>query len=133
MYGGTVPFGPPAGNYSTVTEYRQGAVSNYNGLTFSLRKQFSHWIAAHLNYTYSHNLDETSNGGLFNYGFEGNNSILGQISPVSLRTSNYDNSDYDIPHLVNGDFFVNLPFPKTGPFLWLTKAYPFSVNLSDSP
>ena len=101
-------------NYSTVTQYKQGAVSNYNGLTFSLRKQFSNWISGHLNYTWSHNIDETSNGGLFQYGFEGNNTILGQITPTNLRTSNYGNSDYDIRHLVNADFVVNPEFHKTG-------------------
>ena len=77
----TNPYGyAPGNNYGTVTEYRSGAVSNYNGLTFSLRKQFSSWVSAHVNYTWSHNIDETSNGGLFNYGFEGNNTILGQES-----------------------------------------------------
>ena len=85
FYNGAVPIVPAAANYSTVTEYRQGAVSNYQGLTFSLRKQFSSWISAHLNYTWSHNLDETSNGGLFNYGFEGNNTLLGQISPSACE------------------------------------------------
>ena len=54
-------------------------------LTFSLRKQFSNWISGHLNYTWSHNIDETSNGGLFQYGFEGNNTILGQIYPDELE------------------------------------------------
>ena len=64
LYQGTLPTAPAAYDYSTVTEYQQGAVSNYNGLTFSLRKQFS-LDFGHLNYTWSHNIDETSNGGLF--------------------------------------------------------------------
>jgi len=127
FYGGAVPAGgPPAYNYSTVTEYKQGAVSNYNGLTFSLRKQFSSWIAAHVNYTWAHNIDETSNGGLFNYGFEGNNTLLGQISPVSLRASNYGNSDYDVRHLINGDFVFNPEFHKSGPIKWLINGWQFS-------
>jgi hypothetical protein len=121
-----VPLVPPASNYATVTEYRQGAVSSYHGLTFSLRKQFSNWVSAHVNYTWSHNLDETSNGGLFNYGFEGNNSILGQISPVSLRTSNYGNSDYDIRHLFNADFVVNPTFHATGGLKYLINGWQFS-------
>jgi Carboxypeptidase regulatory-like domain len=135
-FNGTVPisFTNPAGpalanNYSTVTEFRSGAISNYNGLTVSLRKQFSHWIAAHLNYTWSHNMDETSNGGLFNYGFEGNNSILGQLYPTSLRTANYGNSDYDIRHLLNGDFVVNPTFHKTGALRWVTEGWQFSGKL----
>jgi Carboxypeptidase regulatory-like domain len=136
FYNGQVPitFTNPAGyalanNYGTVTEYRSGAVSNYNGLTFSLRKQFSSWVSGHLNYTWSHNIDETSNGGLFNYGFEGNNTILGQISPVSLRTDNYGNSDYDVRHLVNADFVVNPSFHKTGPAKWVTEGWQFSGKM----
>lgn len=120
---------PAAPNYANVTEYRQGAVSSYNGLTFSLAKQFNNWIAGHLNYTWSHNLDETSNGGLFNYGFEGNNTILGQINPVSLRTSNYGNTDYDIRHLVNGDFVLNPEFHKTGALKWVTEGWQFSGKM----
>ena len=85
LYKGTLPAAPAAYNYSTVTEYKQGAVSNYNGVTFSLRRQFSHSVSAHVNYTWSHNIDETSNGGLFQYGFEGNNTILGQILPGNLE------------------------------------------------
>jgi hypothetical protein len=121
-----VPLGPPAGNYANITEYRQGAVSSYSGVSFSLRKQFSNWVSAHLNYTWSHNIDETSNGGLFNYGFEGTNTILGQISPVSLRTSNYGNSDYDVRHLFNGDFVVNPSFHKTGAMKWVAEGWQFS-------
>ena len=128
FYNGTVPLAPAAGNYSTVTEYKQGAVSNYNGLTFSLRRQFTHWVA-HLNYTWSHNIDETSNGGLFNSGFEGTNSILGQLHPGSLRTDNYGNSDYDIRHLVNADFVVNPEFHTTGPIKWLINGWQFSGKM----
>jgi Carboxypeptidase regulatory-like domain len=129
FYNGAVPIAPPAENYSTVTEYRQGAISSYQGLTFSLRKQFSNWVSAHLNYTWSHNLDETSNGGLFNYGFEGNNTLLGQISPVNLRTANYGNSDYDVRHLFNGDFVINPNFHKTGALKWVTEGWQFSGKM----
>jgi Carboxypeptidase regulatory-like domain len=129
FYSGSVPVIPATANYGTVTEYRSGAVSNYNGVTFSLRKQFSSWVSAHLNYTWSHNIDETSNGGLFQYGFEGNNTILGQIYPTSLRTDNYGNSDYDIRHLVNADFVVNPSFHKTGGLRWITEGWQFSGKM----
>jgi hypothetical protein len=130
VFGTQLPLGaPPAASYAEVTEFRQGAVSNYNGLTFSLRRQFSNWVSAHLNYTWSHNLDEGSNGGIFNYGFEGNNSILGQIYPTSLRQDNYGNSDYDVRHLVNADFVVNPAFHKTGAMKWVTEGWQFSGKM----
>ena len=129
FYSGTVPSLQPRVTDCTVTEYRSGAVSNYNGLTFSLRKQFTNWVSAHVNYTFSHNIDETSNGGLFQYGFEGNNTILGQIYPNSLRTDNYGNSDYDVRHLVNGDFVVNPTFHKTGALKWVVEGWQFSGKM----
>jgi hypothetical protein len=122
LYEGTVAAAPAAYNYSTVTQYKHGALSNYNGLTFSLRHQFSHWISAHVNYTWSHNIDETSNGGLFTTG----DSILGQICPQSLRSCNYGNSDYDVRHLVNGDFVFNPEFHKTGALKYVTEGWQFS-------
>jgi hypothetical protein len=126
LYQGTVQGAPVAPNYGTVTQYQSGAISSYEGVTFSLRKQFSSWISAHANYTWSHNIDETSNGGLFQYGFEGNNTILGQISPTSLRTDNYGNSDYDVRHSFNADFVVNPTFHKTGALRWVTEGWQFS-------
>ena len=125
LYEGTLPTAPAAYDYSNVTEYRQGAVSNYNGVTFSLRRQFSHWVSAHLNYTWSHNIDETSNGGLFTYG----DSILGQICPSSLRLCNYGNSDYDIRHLVNGDFVFDPEFHVSGAKKWLVNGWQFSGKM----
>ena len=95
--------GPAVPNYGTVTQVKSGAVSNYNGVSFSLREQFSGWFLAHFNYTYSHNLDELSNGGLFTYG---DSLPLFQINPTSLRASNYGNSDYDIRHNFSADYVL---------------------------
>ena len=125
LYEGTVQSNPAAYNYSTVTEYKQGAISNYNGITFSLRRQFSQWISAHVNYTWSHNIDETSNGGLFTTG----DSILGQICPSGLRQCNYGNSDYDVRHLVNADFVFNPEFHRTGPLKYVTEGWQLSGKM----
>ncbi|HLJ49930.1 MAG TPA: TonB-dependent receptor [Bryobacteraceae bacterium] len=131
-----VPANPLVPNYGTVTTIQSGAISNYNGLSVSLTKRFSHWVAAHFNYTWSHNLDECSNGCIFTYG----DSLFGQINPLSLRANNYGNSDYDIRHNFNGDFIVNPSFHFGNHFLnsalggwqWAGKIFwrsglPFSV------
>jgi hypothetical protein len=97
---------PVVPNYGFVGTLASGAVANYNGMTVSLREQYHGWIAAHVNYTFSHALDETSNGGLFP---AGNNSLLYQINPVSLRANNYGNADYDIRHLFNADYVITPP------------------------
>ncbi len=114
------------GNYATVTEYKQGAVSNYNGLTFSLRHQFSHWVSAHLNYTWSHNIDETSNGGLFTMDSKETTPSWVRFVRVSLRTDNYGNSDYDVRHLVNGDFVFNPSFHTKGALKYVAEGWQFS-------
>jgi hypothetical protein len=66
----------------------------------TLAKRFSKAFAGHFNYTWSHAIDEVSNGGIFTYG----DSLLGQINPLSLRANNYGNADYDIRHNFNADF-----------------------------
>jgi hypothetical protein len=100
---GTLPAAVPVPNYGVVSEIGSGAVSNYNGLTVSLRHNFSKWVSAHANYTWAHNLDELSNGGLFGYG---DNLALNQLCPQSLKSCNYGSSDYDIRHSFNLDYVV---------------------------
>lgn len=108
-------------NYAGVTTTQSGAVANYNGLTFSLREQYHGWIMAHLNYTYSHALDEVSNGGLFPIGGNTNSgvssNILTQINPTSLRANNYGNADYDIRNLFNADYVITPPTHFENKFL----------------
>jgi hypothetical protein len=119
-------FGGAVYTYGSVTQTKSGAISNYNGLTVSLRKQFSHWIAAHANYTWSHNMDELSNGGIFTYG----DSILAQLAPNSLRADNYGNSDYDIRHLFNADFVINPEFHANNKGLkWIINGWQFSGKM----
>jgi len=99
-----IPANVPVPNYGQVTQIESGAISNYQGLTVTLSKRFSSWFAGHVNYTWSHNLDELSNGGVFTYG---DSLPMQQISPISLRASNYGNSDYDVRHSFTADWIVN--------------------------
>lgn len=95
-----VPASAKVPNYATVTTFQSGAIANYDGLQFTVRKQFSKNVAGHFNYTWSHALDEVSNGGLFTYG----DSLLGQINPNNLAIGNYGNADYDVRHVISADF-----------------------------
>jgi hypothetical protein len=137
----------PLPNYGSVTTVQSGALSNYNGVTATVRLQYHNWIMAHVNYTYSHTLDETSNNGLFSigawvgggpYGFGGN--VQTQVNPGSLRANNYGNADYDIRNLFSADYVVTPPthfenkFVKAllGGWQWSGKVYahsglPYSV------
>jgi len=95
------PLDPRFGN---VNEFRTDAGSNYTGLQTSVTK---HWGGLTLrgNYTYSHCLDEVSNGGLLPF------STLGIISPLpgDLRRE-YGNCDYDIRHNLSAFGVYEIPF-----------------------
>jgi hypothetical protein len=108
-------------NYGEVTTLQSGAVSNYNGVTGSVRVQYHSWFMSHFNYTFSHNLDDTSNGGLFPIGgWPGGYNIQTQVNPGSLRANNYGNSDYDIRHLFNADYVITPPVHLENRFLKAT-------------
>jgi hypothetical protein len=67
----------------------------------------SHGLVAQFNYTWSHALDEISNGGVFAFNSD---SLLGQINPGSLRANNYGNADYDVRHNFNANFVYTPSF-----------------------
>jgi hypothetical protein len=107
LTGGPLPAAPPVPNYGTVTSVSNGAVSNYNGLSVSLRRNFANWFSAHANYTWAHNLDDVSNGGIFPYGTQSYNIPQYQLCPQSLKSCNYGSTDYDIRNSFNADFVVH--------------------------
>ncbi len=90
-----LPTVQPDTRFGTVTTVGTGAVSNYNGLTTSLRHNFTHGLRFQANYTWSHALDEISNGGILPFNAGTNASILFPVNPTNLR-ANYGNADYDI-------------------------------------
>ena len=103
-----IPSSVPVPNYGAVTQYQSGAIGNYNGLSVILTKRFSHSIAAHFSYTWSHEIDECSNGCLNTSGNASN--TLDQVNPLNLRANNYGNGDYDIKSNFSGDFVINPTF-----------------------
>ena len=65
------------------------------------------------NYTWSHALDEISNGGILQFGQNTNFSPINAFDPFNLR-SNYGNSDYDTRHYFSLNYVYNVPH-KFGP------------------
>jgi hypothetical protein len=90
--------------FGSVNEFRTGAGSHYSGLQTSATKQWK-GMTLHGNYTFSHCLDEVSNGGLLPF------STLGIISPLpgSLRRE-YGNCDYDVRHNFSAFGVYEIPF-----------------------
>jgi len=139
MYGfGGAPATPTLPAFAEVTEIKSAASSNYNGLIASIKNQ-SKYVTLQFNYTYSHALDEISNGGFLPFGY--NSAGVANpttIDPFNLALQNYGNSDYDLRHSLNGDYLVNLPYlggPRVltdkwtlgGTLFWHT-GFPFSVT-----
>ncbi|MBV9437201.1 MAG: TonB-dependent receptor, partial [Acidobacteria bacterium] len=108
--GGGVPATAADPSYGAVSQVQNGAWSNYNGLSVSLRRSFGRGVSGGLNYTWSHALDTVSNGGIFIYGGD---SILGQIAPSCFRCDNYGNADYDVRHYLSA-YYVYEPTWKFG-------------------
>ena len=113
---GGYPATPTDPRFGRVTALTNNGNSNYNGMQLTYKRSGG-GFTGQLSYTYSHSLDDVSNGGsgeTFN-GY----SVAAQLTPnLSTLNLNYSNSDYDVRHNLVGDlvyteskkfsnFFVN--------------------------
>jgi Carboxypeptidase regulatory-like domain len=106
---GSLPAVIPQNQFAEITLVQSEAVSNYNGLTATFQRRFSGMGGGVLqvNYTYSHALDEISNGG-FN-SFSGAN--LAPEDPYDL-SQNYGPADYDVRHNINANYVWQVPIRR---------------------
>jgi len=108
---GGLPTAPLDNRVADVGELTNNGVSNYNGVTVSVQQNSWHGFTGRLSYTYSHALDDISNGGVLPYQITFSQiSLLTQIDPSCLRCLNYSNSDYDLRHNLTGNYVYQLPF-----------------------
>ncbi|MBA3912956.1 MAG: hypothetical protein H0X25_03655, partial [Acidobacteriales bacterium] len=112
---GGLPAAAPYSGFGRVSYLSNSGVSNYHGLTASVSRRFSLGFTGNVNYTWSHSLDDVSNGGVSPYSL--NDSLLNQVNPYCLRCLNYSNSDYDVRHNVTANYVWDLPFKANGSFL----------------
>jgi hypothetical protein len=87
-----------------VTEFRTDANSSYAGLQTAYTQQWR-GLTLRGNYTFSHCLDEVSNGGLLAFSTQGLMSPL----PGELRRQ-YASCDYDVRHNVSAYGLYQVPF-----------------------
>lgn len=111
---GILPLTAPDPRVGRVNYLQSGAISNYNGVTVSLQQNFWHGLSGQFNYTFSHALDESSNGGLLPFAIY--YSVLGQINPSNLH-DNYASSDYDARHQISASYIYQLPFKSSNRLL----------------
>ncbi|MGC2637849.1 MAG: carboxypeptidase regulatory-like domain-containing protein [Acidobacteriaceae bacterium] len=127
------PSAPKLPEFAEVTEVQSEATSNYAGLLTGVKEE-SKYITANVNYSWSHALDEISNGGILPFGF---NSV-NPVDPFNVSLYNYGNADYDVRHNMNGNYLIHAPYwggPKlltdnwqmAGTIFWHS-GFPFSVT-----
>lgn len=94
---GGLPASSADPRFAQVTSFTNNAISYYNGGSVQYKHIDRHGLTANISYTYSHALDDISNGG--NPQLPYNLSSLSfQVTPNNPSTLMYSNSDYDIRH-----------------------------------
>jgi hypothetical protein len=101
-----MPSAPADPRFGTIDQYMQAATSSYNGLTVSYQRRLSSVISWNANYTWSHALDVVSNGGIEQFNYQTNLSLLYPQNPYNIR-ANYGNADQDVRHYFSAGFVVN--------------------------
>jgi len=108
---GNLPTSAVEPRVANVTTLTNEGYSNYNGITLSVQQNSWHGFMGRLNYSYSHSLDVSSNGGVLPFQATFSQvSVLNQINPNCVRCQNYSNSDYDIRHNITGNYLYQMPF-----------------------
>jgi Carboxypeptidase regulatory-like domain/TonB-dependent Receptor Plug Domain len=102
-----LPATAPDPRVARVNYTYNGAISNYQGVTFSIQENQWHGLSGRFNYTYSHALDDFSN--LPGEPFSVITSIATQINPYNLA-SQYSSGDNDARHQLSGSYVYQLPF-----------------------
>jgi len=95
------PFRPYRG-YGDITRLDNGASSSYHALQAQLRRSVGS-LQLNVSYTYSHSVDDASDGGLF-----GDGGILNAFDFPAFRAS----SNFDQRHLFSVSAIYDLPFFK---------------------
>jgi Carboxypeptidase regulatory-like domain len=90
--------------FGAVTQFSTGANSHYSGLQLTATKRLGHGLEGQVNYTFSHCIDEVSNGGFLQFSPA---SILSPL-PGELRRD-YGPCDYDVRHNLDAHYVYELP------------------------
>jgi hypothetical protein len=113
-----LPTAPPNAALGVVTQYLTAGVANYNGVTISFQRRLAAGLTFNLNYTWSHALDDLSNGGV-NEPFSivsTDISVTGLQNPFNAQAQ-YGNADYDVRHYLSANFVYSDMFRRSG-FKW---------------
>ncbi len=104
-----IPVSSPDPRFAQVSTFTNNAISNYNGVSVQYKHFDRRGLTTNVSYTYSHSLDDISNGGNSQLPYKGI-SIANQITPNGPSYLMYSNSDYDVRHSFQLDAVYVEPF-----------------------
>jgi hypothetical protein len=110
-----------AAQFAENTFLTNKGTSRYNGLLFTLTKNFSQGLQFDFNYTWSHSMDNASAPANYIAAGTGTNFICDAINPKEC----FANSDFDVQTVVNSNFIYQLP---VGRGKMLASNAPFWLN-----
>jgi Carboxypeptidase regulatory-like domain len=106
-----LPATSPDPRFGLVESYANNAKSNYGGASVQYKHIDRRGLTANISYTYSHALDDISNGGNAQLPYN-NGSLRFQITPGLPSRLMYSNSDYDVRH----NFVMDLVYAEPNLF-----------------
>ncbi|MGC2226578.1 MAG: carboxypeptidase-like regulatory domain-containing protein [Candidatus Sulfotelmatobacter sp.] len=86
-------------------------ISNYDSLQLDVRKRYSYGLTFDVNYAWSHMLDDQDSAGW------GSTAGAQAWQIGNNLSSNYGNSNFDIPQAIKGTVVYELPFGTGKPFM----------------
>ncbi len=96
---GGLPAASPDPRFAAVSNFfNSSALSNYNGVSVQYKHIDHSGLTTDIAYTYSHSLDDISNGGNAQLPYASSGSISNQITAGLPSALMYSSSDYDIRH-----------------------------------
>jgi Carboxypeptidase regulatory-like domain/TonB-dependent Receptor Plug Domain len=104
---GSLPLSPRDSMFTSVVQLTNAGVSSYDGVTFQFKRALARGFSGQVGYTWSHALDDVSNGGSGEF-YNGGTSITTLVSPTA--SNNYSNADYDIRSSLVADFIWDTPW-----------------------
>ena len=112
---GQLPTSAPDPRFAQINEITNNGRSNYEGVSFDFKQKVMKGLTAGATYTYSHSLDNISNGGFFQFSLNaGGDSIRYQTNPQNPNSPGYGNSDYDFRNTFGAYYVWALPLPSQG-------------------
>lgn len=107
---GGLPAASPDPRFGEVSGFTDNAIANYDGASIEYKHVDDRGLTTDITYTYSHSLDDISNGGNSQLPYNANTAIGSQITPGLPSALMYSNSDYDIRHNFVMDLVYSEPY-----------------------